>query len=280
MDGHFHENQEASMSTFDSDDGKTIGYFLPEDSQLRLKKLRVYAEFLSHIAQPRTPDVAQESIPEINVGQVAICLELLAEQVELVLDDVSFPAYRPESETARVSGTKPEATDAMLSDADGRYIFGMTREQTNALSRLIDRISAHGDGLTASNDATATDNALSLLGHAIAGDAKAARAIIRQVASQRLASAQDSPTGVGEERAAYHAGRACLPAARAAASAPMDARDILIATLYFAMQSRRTLCRGVFGRRQDRVWQTSHSSFERKPLLPAVVPAGVFHGRL
>ena len=44
------------MSTFDSDDLETMGYFLPEDSQLRLKKLREYVEFLSHLAQPRMAD--------------------------------------------------------------------------------------------------------------------------------------------------------------------------------------------------------------------------------
>jgi hypothetical protein len=41
------------MSKFDSDDLETTGYSLPEDSQLRLKKLREHAEFLSHLAQPR-----------------------------------------------------------------------------------------------------------------------------------------------------------------------------------------------------------------------------------
>jgi len=69
------------MSTFDADDRDTMGYFLPENSQRRLQKLRDYAEFLSHIAQPRTPDVQQEWVPEIHVEQVAICLELLAEQM-------------------------------------------------------------------------------------------------------------------------------------------------------------------------------------------------------
>lgn len=44
------------MSTFDSDDLERTGYFLPEDSQFRLKKLREYLEFLSHLAQPRIAD--------------------------------------------------------------------------------------------------------------------------------------------------------------------------------------------------------------------------------
>ena len=200
------------MSTFDSDDRETMGYFLPEDSQLRLKKLRQYAEFLSHIAQPRTADVAQEWIPEIHVGQVAICLELLAEQVGLVLDDLSFPAYRSESEAAPAADAKPEAAEAMPSDAGGRYLFGMTLDQVDTLNQLIDMIVAHGDVVTASHDAELADHTLSLLGNAIFGDARAVREIIRQVESQRLSLTRSSHTGVSEEQGVYHTGRARLPA--------------------------------------------------------------------
>jgi hypothetical protein len=39
------------MSTIDSDVEAT-GYFLPEDSQHRLKKLREYVGFLAHLARP------------------------------------------------------------------------------------------------------------------------------------------------------------------------------------------------------------------------------------
>lgn len=196
------------MSTFDSDDLETMGYFLPEDSQLRLKKLREYVEFLSHIAQPRTADVDREWIPEINVGEVAVCLELLAEQVGLVLDDISWPAYRSESEAALGAGAEPEAAEEVPGNAGGRYIFGMTMEQVDTLNRLIDMISAHGDVVTASNDAELADHTLSVLGDAIFGNARTVREIIRQVESQRLKPARGSQTGVGEERATYHAGPA------------------------------------------------------------------------
>jgi hypothetical protein len=195
------------MSTFDADDRDTMGYFLPENSQLRLQKLREYAEFLSHIAQPRTSDVAQEWIPEINVQQVAICLELLAEQVGLVLDDLSFPAYRSEGEAAAAAGAEPEVAEAMPGDAAGRYLFGMTLEQVDTLNQLIDMIVAHGDVVTASHDAELADHTLSLLGNAIFGDARAVREIIRQVESQRLGPARGSYTGVSEEQGVYHVAR-------------------------------------------------------------------------
>jgi hypothetical protein len=199
------------MSTFDSDDLETKGYFLPEDSQLRLKKLREYAEFLSHIAQPRTADEEQEWIPEIRVGEVAICLELLAEQVGLVLDDLSWPAYRSEREAALGADAEPEAAKEVPDDAGGRYIFGVTLEQVDTLNRLIDMISAHGDVVTAGDDAVLADHTLSLLGDAIFNDARTVREIIRQVESQRLGQARGSQTGVGEERAIYHVVRARLP---------------------------------------------------------------------
>jgi hypothetical protein len=195
------------MSTFDSDDLETMGYFLPEDSQLRLKKLREYAQFLSHLAQPRTADVEQEWVPEINVWEVAICLELLAEQIGLVLDDISWPASRSESEAEPGAGAEPEAVEELPGDAGGRYIFGVTLEQIDTLHRLISMISAHGDVVIASDEAEFADHTLSLLGDAIFNDARTVRAIIRQVELQRLGQARGSQTGVGEARAVYRAVR-------------------------------------------------------------------------
>ncbi|MBB6248440.1 hypothetical protein [Rhodanobacter sp. A1T4] len=196
------------MSTFDSDDRETVGYFLPEDSQLRLQKLREYAKFLSHIAQPRTPDVQQEWIPAIHVGQVAICLELLAEQVGLVLNDLSFPAYWRESESAPaadVAATR-DAAEVMPNDASACYTFGMTLDQVDMLNQLIAMITAHGDVVNASHEAELADHTLSLLGHAIFNDARAVREIIRQVESQQL-NPRNSQPGVSEEQGVYHVAR-------------------------------------------------------------------------
>lgn len=203
------------MSTFDSDDQEMTGYVLPEDSQLRLKKLHEYVEFLSHLAQPRIADEGQEYLPEIRVGEVAICLELLAEQMGLVLDDISWPASRCERAAAAGADAVPEAREEVPDDASGRYIFGVTLEQVDTLNRLIDMIAAHGDVVTASDDAEWADHTLSMLGQAIFGDARAVREIVRQVESQRLGQARGSQTGVGEERAVYDAGSARWPAADA-----------------------------------------------------------------
>jgi len=91
----------------------------------------------------------------------------------------------------------------------------MTMEQIDTLNRLIDIIVAHGDVVIASGEAEFADHTLSVLGDAIFNDARTVRAIMRQVGSQRLGQARGSQTGVGEERATYHVGRACLPVGRA-----------------------------------------------------------------
>jgi hypothetical protein len=59
----------------------------------------------------------------------------------------------------------------------------------------------------ASDAAEFADGTLSVLGDAIFNDARAVRAIMRQVESQRLGQARSSQTGVGEERAVYRVGR-------------------------------------------------------------------------
>lgn len=193
------------MSKCDSNELDTVGYFMPEDSQFQLKKLREYVQFLSHLAQPRTADEEQERLPEIRVGEVAICLELLAEQIGLVLDEISWPAYRSEREVAPGADAEPEAVEEVPDGAGGRYLFGVTLEQIDTLDRLIDMISVHGDVVIASDDAEFADHPLSLLGDAIFNDARAVRKIIRQVTLQRLEQAGDPQTGVREERAVYHA---------------------------------------------------------------------------
>lgn len=200
------------MSTFESDDLGTTGYYLPEDSQYRLKKLRDYVEFLSHLAQPRRPDEDQEFTAEIRMGEVAICLELLAEQVGLVLDDISSPAYRSEREVMPAADAMPDVAEEAPVHAEGHYRFGVTLDQIDTLHRLIGMISAHGDVVIASDEAEFARHTLSLLGDAIFNDAMTVRDIIRQVESQRLGQARGSQTGVEEAPAVYLAGRMYLPA--------------------------------------------------------------------
>ena len=216
------------MSTFDSEDLETMGYFLPEDSQLRLKKLREYVEFLANLARPRTSDEEQEWTAEIRVGEVAICLELLEEQIGQVLDELSWPAERGhraavrrgdaepvavEAEDAEPDAMAPEAAEEGADSTGARYVFGVTLDQIDELDMLINMIRAHGDVVIANDDAEFADHTLSMVGHIIFCDAEKLRDIIGDVSAQGLGPARGTRTGVREERAIYHALPARLPMA-------------------------------------------------------------------
>ncbi|MCC8470616.1 XAC0095 family protein [Xanthomonas phaseoli] len=64
------------------------GYYLPEGAQYRLLQLRDHMRFLARLAQPRTQAEEQLRQPAVCMDELACCLELLAEQVGRVLDDV------------------------------------------------------------------------------------------------------------------------------------------------------------------------------------------------
>jgi hypothetical protein len=178
------------MSNPAFNDLDTRGYFLPEDSQSRLKKLRDHMQFLSGLAQPRTWKEEHERAPEVPVGHLATCLELLAEQADLVLQEVSWPAQREIAADAPdrdvTAATSPESYDTAVE----RFAFSITGEQVDLLDRLLGSISAHDDAL-------------------------AVRDLLDQVEAQRLGRRPHRPTGVGEERAVYGTGLACRVSAPA-----------------------------------------------------------------
>jgi hypothetical protein len=209
------------MSTIDSDDLEATGYFLPEDSQLRLKQLREYMAFLANLARPRRPDEDREWTVEIRVGEVAICLELLEEQIGQVLEELSWPAERglraavqQKDDTAPVAmeaeATKPEAAEEGTDGPGVPYLFGVTLNQVDEINLLLEMIGAHSDVVIASHEAEFADHTLSLVGHAIFCDTQKLRDIIRDVNEQRLQPVRGTRTGVREERVAYHALPACL----------------------------------------------------------------------
>jgi len=213
------------MSTIDSDDQGAMGYFLPEDSQLRLKKLREYVAFLANLARPRTSE-DQEWTAEIRVGEAAICLELLEEQIGQVLDELSWPARLGEGAAVRSGDAEPaavEAEDVALDamameaaeeegDSEGKpYLFGVTLDQIDELYMLINMIRAHGDVVIAEDQAEFADHTLSMVGHIIFSDAEKLRDILRDVNDQRLRPLGHGRTGAREAPATYHALPACLP---------------------------------------------------------------------
>lgn len=212
------------MSTFDSDDLETTGYFLPEDSQLRLKQLREYVGFLTHLARPRRPDEDQEWYAEIRPGEVAICLELLEEQIGQVLDELSWPAERRErapapeaeaecdaepevmmaAEAVETDDAEPELAGPAMNEVPKRYVAGVTLDQIDELARLGDILRAHGDVVVATDQADFADVTLSIMGDAILEHAERLQDLIREVdCAQRLDEPHGTKPGVREEQASY-----------------------------------------------------------------------------
>ena len=206
------------MSTFDADDLETMGYFLPEDSQLRLKKLREYVEFLANLARPRTSVEEKECYAEIRPGEVAVCLELLEEQIAQVLNELSWPAERGEADAHAnaedsIEAAEPAVAEPVMDEAGNRCLFGVTLTQLDDINLLLDSLRAHGNVVTCSDHAELSDVTLSIMGDAIVRDAQKLRDIIDDVNAQQLGPPRGTRTGVREERATYHALPAHLPKA-------------------------------------------------------------------
>ncbi|UNK43086.1 hypothetical protein MNO14_03010 [Luteimonas sp. S4-F44] len=212
------------------------GYYLPEDSQLRLKQLHSHIDFLSRLARPRTYDEVSEVSPEVGMDELATCLELFTDQAELVLNDLTWGADFPrmageadeddEADAAATSTVYASADASTVAepelgfkgqvaavDAAGhwvdpggdRLVFGMSVDQADALGELIQTIAAHGDVIASSEDNALADATLPTLGQAIMGGADALRALMDTVENQMIVP----PTkrgSVREPRAAYGVG--------------------------------------------------------------------------
>ncbi|WP_058361647.1 XAC0095 family protein [Xanthomonas translucens] len=178
------------------DDEDMPGYFLPEESQFRLAKLRDHVRFLVRLAQPRTPDEERAAEPKVRMGELAVCLELLADQVELVLDALSYPAQRTDT-------TRDAWPDAPIETAPdvGGGAFRVTLAQLDRLNQLAETVSAHAR-VVAAGDATArAGQALPEVGDTLCEAANAMRALLLQIERQPLR--EPTSNGVREEQAVY-----------------------------------------------------------------------------
>lgn len=92
------------MSEYRTDDLEMAGYFLPEASQFRLVWIGEFIKFLVRLAEPRSEAEEREAAPKVRAGELAVCMELLAEQLDMVLREVSWPAQRQSSYQARGYG--------------------------------------------------------------------------------------------------------------------------------------------------------------------------------
>jgi len=184
------------MSKFDTKDRGALGYFLTEDGQSRLRNLHQHIVFLSRLAEPRVDE--EEDGPEIDHPALAGCMDLLAEQVQLVLDTVSWPARLQAKGKPLIVGPQAdddEAEDAddvdgdaapVAASADDDYAFGMTLDQLDELHRLLDLLRAQGDLMMATGEGEVSKDTIVVTGSAIFDGAEAVDAIIDQVEAQIL----------------------------------------------------------------------------------------------
>lgn len=184
-----------AMHTLDDD---RPGYYLPEDSQLRLVRLSDHIKFLLRLMQPLA-DAVGEPAREVRMAEVAFCLELLGDQVDLVLDEVSWPARR----AAQVGAPAHEAAG----EAQG-YTFGITLAQMDTLEGLVRTLAAHGDVVATGDAAVWAGGTLPSLGRAVFDAAAAVREVLDVVETQRLAAGTDARSRVEEARAVYAVPRA------------------------------------------------------------------------
>ena len=206
------------MSTIDSEDRNVTGYFLPEDTQLRLKQLREYVGFLTNLARPRRPDEDSECYNEIRPGEVAICFELIEEQIELVLDELSYPAERgepaeapeaaadaeTEAEPADADAEEPYVAEPATSEASIRYVAGVTLSQIDDMHLLLGSLHAYGNVVVCTDHAELSEATLTVMGDAIYRDVDALRDILREIdGPQRLEPPLVVKPGVREEEATY-----------------------------------------------------------------------------
>lgn len=178
------------------DDDDMPGYFLPEDSQFRLTKLRDHVRFLVRLAQPRTQAEERAAEPKVRMSELALCLELLAEQVDLVLGALSYPSHR--IDTTRDAW--PDATVQTAPDADSGP-FRVTQQQIDRLTQLAETVSANARIVAAGDATERASQTLPEVGSTLCAAANDVHELLLQIKRQPLR--EPASNRVREERAVY-----------------------------------------------------------------------------
>ncbi|WP_295927365.1 hypothetical protein [uncultured Xanthomonas sp.] len=188
------------------DDEDMPGYFLREESQFRLAKLRDHVRFLVRMAQPRTQAEERAAEPKVRMGELALCLELLAEQVDLVLDALSYPAQR----AGTTRGAWSDATIQAAPDA-GSGPFRVTQQQIDRLTQLADTVSANARMVAAGDTAERAGQTMPEVGSTLCAAASEVHELLLQIGSHPLR--EPASNRVREERAVYALEFEAAPAA-------------------------------------------------------------------
>lgn len=188
-----------SYAQLDDEDGP--GYFLPVEGQVRLARLSDHVRFLARVLAPRTQAEEDAAARGVRLGEVAFCLELLADQVGQVLDVLSWPAQRP----GDAADGLPETTGNEALDAEGAA-FRVTLVQIDRLNLLIETASAHARVVAVGDASGRAGRASPDVADTLCAAVDEVRTLLQQVERQPLHDT--SPTRVREEHAVYAVGRA------------------------------------------------------------------------
>ena len=144
--------------------------------------------------------------PDLRTADLEICLQLLAEQPQIVLDEVTWPAEREVQSAASTSAAEErDVSQEGASAASRRYVSGITGGQFHALERLVAALAARGDVMGGGQRrAAVASQAVSLVGQAVCNGMDAVRAILVDMEAQSLVQPA-ARKDLGEERAIYGA---------------------------------------------------------------------------
>ena len=191
-----------SYAQLDDEDGP--GYFLPVEGQVRLARLSDHVRFLARLLAPRTQAEEDAAARGVRMGEVAFCLELLADQVGQVLEALSWPAHRP----GGAADGLPDIDGDGATDAGGTA-FRVTLAQIDRLNLLIETASAHARVVAVGDASGRAGHTLPEVGETLCATVDEVRALVGQVERQPLHGAASAR--VREEQAVYAVG----PAAQA-----------------------------------------------------------------
>ncbi|PZP63294.1 MAG: hypothetical protein DI597_04500 [Pseudoxanthomonas spadix] len=187
------------MSYALSDDEDGPGYFLPVEGQVRLARLSDHVRFLARLLAPRTQAEEDAAGRGVRMGELAFCLELLADQAGQVLDVLSWPAQRPGGAADGLSDIDGDgARDA------GDAAFRVTLAQIDRLNLLVETASAHARVVAVGDASGRAGRALPEVGETLCAAVDEVRALLGQVERQPLDG--ESSARVREEHAVYAVG--------------------------------------------------------------------------
>lgn len=188
------------MAQRERDDPERMEYVLPEDGHRRLEKLRDHMVLLSRLARPRTE---HEWVPDICMAELSVCLEMLAEQADRVLEHIDWRPVEPVTGSASGHGMGTPSGPGGDGAGEGGCVVGVSLEQVDALDHLVVRLSALADVVATADPGELAQGTLPSLGYAMLEAVAQVREVLRQVEGQRLRGRGTSRTPVREGRAVY-----------------------------------------------------------------------------